>query len=321
MSEKKVEISDSPTLVLGGTGFVGGYLVDALTAAGHDVAVLVRPGSEAKLRGGSNVTSVPGELGSARVLHDLVDGCDAVIYNVGLLREFPRQGITFEQAQFLARYEGIREQAQFLGVVDTVSAMREAGVRRLLLMSAIGVKHPGTRYQSTKKRAEEHALGSGLDVTVLRPSVIFGDPRGTMEFATQLYRDMVRPPLPAVSFPGVKMSPVFIEDVADAFVAALEDDETIGKTIELAGPEILSWDDMVTRIAAAVGRKKLLLTMPIPVMRLGAKLFDWLPFYPVTRDQLTMLEEGNTASAAPLQELIGRPPKAMTSETLSYLAK
>lgn len=294
--------------IIGGTGFVGGYLVDALTAAGHDAAVLVRPGSEAKLRGGSKVTSVPGELGSARVLHDLVDGCDAVIYNVGLLREFPRQGITFEQAQFL-------------GVVDTVSAMREAGVRRLLLMSAIGVKHPGTRYQSTKKRAEEHALGSGLDVTVLRPSVIFGDPRGTMEFATQLYRDMVRPPLPAVSFPGVKMSPVFIEDVADAFVAALEDDETIGKTIELAGPEILSWDDMVTRIAAAVGRKKLLLTMPIPVMRLGAKLFDWLPFYPVTRDQLTMLEEGNTASAAPLQELIGRPPRAMTSETLSYLAK
>ena len=294
--------------IIGGTGFVGGYLVDALTAAGHDVAVLVRPGSEAKLRGGSKVTGVPGELGSASVLHDLVDGCDAVIYNVGLLREFPRQGITFEQAQFL-------------GVVDTVSAMREAGVRRLLLMSAIGVKHPGTRYQSTKKRAEEHALGSGLDVTVLRPSVIFGDPRGTMEFATQLYRDMVRPPLPAVSFPGVKMSPVFIEDVADAFVAALEDDETIGKTIELAGPEILSWDDMVTRIAAAVGRKKLLLTMPIPVMRLGAKLFDWLPFYPVTRDQLTMLEEGNTASAAPLQELIGRPPEAMTSETLSYLAK
>jgi uncharacterized protein YbjT (DUF2867 family) len=294
--------------IIGGTGFVGGYLVDALTAAGHDVAVLVRPGSEAKLRGGSNVTSVPGELGSAKVLHGLVEGCDAVIYNVGLLREFPRQGITFEQAQFL-------------GVVDTVSAMQEAGVRRLLLMSAIGVKHPGTRYQSTKKRAEEHALGSGLDVTVLRPSVIYGDPRGTMEFATQLYRDMVRPPLPAVSFPGVKMSPVFIEDVADAFVAALEDDETIGKTIELAGPEILSWDDMVTRIAAAAGRKKLLLTMPIPVMRFGATLFDWLPFYPVTRDQLTMLEEGNTASSAPLQKLIGRPPKAMTSETLSYLAR
>ena len=292
--------------IIGGTGFVGGYLVEALVKAGHDVACLVRPGSEDKLRGGASVTPVPGELGSTQALKRLIEGCDAVIYNVGLLREFPRRGITFEQAQFQ-------------GVVDTVSAMQNTGVRRLLLMSAIGVKHPGTKYQSTKYRAEQHALASGLDVTVLRPSVIFGDPRGTMEFATQLYGDMVRPPLPAVSFPGVRMSPVFIGDVADAFVAALENDATYGKTIELAGPEILSWDDIVRRIAAAVQRKKLVLTMPLWVMRSGATLFDWLPFYPVTRDQLIMLEEGNTASSDDLRELIARPPRAMTPEALAYL--
>jgi NADH dehydrogenase len=294
--------------IIGGTGFVGSYLIDALVAAGHDVVAMVRPGSEDKLPGGERVTAVPGELGKAAVLNDLVDGCDAVIYNVGLLREFPRRGITFEQAQYQ-------------GVVDTVNAMRQAGVRRLLLMSAIGVKHPGTKYQSTKRRAEQHALDSKLDVTVLRPSVIFGDPRGTMEFATQLYRDMVRPPFPAVSFPGVEMSPVFIEDVADAFVAALEDNSTIGKTIELAGPEILSWDDIVARIADAVGRKKLVLPMPIWMMRAGATLFDWLPFYPVTRDQLTMLEEGNTAPSSPLQDLIGRAAQPMSADALSYLDK
>ena len=292
--------------IVGGTGFVGGYLVEALVKAGHDVACLVRPGSENKLRGGPSITQVRGELGSGKALKNLVHGCGAVIYNVGLLREFPRRGITFEQAQYQ-------------GVVDTVSAMQEAGVRRLLLMSAIGVKHPGTKYQSTKYRAEQHALGSDLDVTVLRPSVIFGDPRGTMEFATQLYRDMVRPPFPAVSFPGVEMSPVFIGDVADAFVAALENEATRGKTIELAGPDVLSWDQIVRRIAAAVGRKKLVLTMPLWVMRTGATLLDWLPFYPVTRDQLTMLEEGNTASPEALQSLIARPPKAMTAEALAYL--
>jgi NADH dehydrogenase len=142
-----------------------------------------------------------------------------------------------------------------------------------------------------------------------------------MEFATQLYRDMVRPPFPAVSFPGVEMSPVFIEDVADAFVAALEDNSTIGKTIELAGPEILSWDDIVARIADAVGRKKLVLPMPIWMMRAGATLFDWLPFYPVTRDQLTMLEEGNTAPSSPLQDLIGRAAQPMSADALSYLDK
>lgn len=292
--------------IVGGTGFVGGYLVDALVEAGHDVAALVRPGSEAKLRHRDVVRAVPGDLASAEALRALVEGADAVIYAVGLLREFPRRGITFEGAQYQ-------------GVVDTVAAMQDAGVQRLLLMSAIGVKHPGTPYQSTKFRAEQHALASGLDVTVLRPSVIFGDPRGTMEFATQLYRDMVRPPLPAVAFPGVRMSPVFVEDVADGFARALEDDTAIGRTIEMAGPEVLSWRDMVARIAAAASRSKMILPMPLAVMKAGATLLDWLPFYPVTRDQLTMLEEGNTASPEPLQELIGRPPRAMTAEALAYL--
>ena len=294
------------TAIVGGTGFVGGYLLDALVHAGHDTAALVRPGSEAKLRHSDEVTSVQGDLGSGDALRELIGGADAVIYCVGLLREFPSRGITFEKAQYQ-------------GVVDTVEAMRDAGVGRLLLMSAIGVKHPGTKYQSTKYRAEQHALDSGLDVTVLRPSVIFGDPRGTMEFATQLYRDMIRPPLPAVEFPGVQMSPVFVKDVADAFVRALEDDATIGKTLELAGPEVLSWGDIVKRIAAAVDKKKLVLTMPLALMKLGATLFDWLPFYPVTRDQLIMLEEGNTAPPAALRALIGRAPKAMDADALAYL--
>jgi NADH dehydrogenase len=294
--------------VIGATGFVGGYLVDALINRGHAVSAMVRPGSETKLRGHADVSMVAGDLDSGEALRDVIAGCDAVIYNVGLLREFPRRGITFEQAQ----YEG---------VVDTVAAMRDSGVRRLLLMSAIGVKDPGTKYQSTKYRAEQHALGSELDVTVLRPSVIFGDPRGTMEFATQLCRDMVLPPLPAIAFPGVEMSPVFIGDVADAFVAALEDDATIGRTIELAGPEVLSWNEILSRIAAAASRKKIVLPMPVWAMRLAATLFDWIPLFPVTRDQLTMLEEGNTASPDELQQLIGRPPQAFGPKALAYLRR
>jgi NADH dehydrogenase len=187
-------------------------------------------------------------------------------------------------------------------------------------MSAIGVKDPGTKYQSTKRRAEVHALESGLDVTVLRPSVIFGDPRGTMEFATQLNRDMVRPPLPAVNFGGVEMSPVHVEDVAAAFVAALEDRGTIGKTLELAGPEILGWGDMVQRIASATGKSKLMLPMPLWLMKIGATLFDWLPFYPVTRDQLIMLGEGNTGSSEILGELIARQARSFSAAELQYLA-
>jgi NADH dehydrogenase len=194
-------------------------------------------------------------------------------------------------------------------------------------MSANGVKQPGTPYQETKYRAEQHALQSGLDVTVLRPSVIFGDPEGKMEFASQLFNDMVRPPIPAVGFfsglnpakGAIVMSPVHIGDVASAFVAALENNATIGKTYSLGGPEVLSWQEMLRRIAAATGRKKWILPMPTWIMRAAATLLDWLPFFPVTRGQLTMLEEGNIADPEILKQLIGRDPQGFTPDALSYL--
>jgi len=301
--------------IVGGTGFVGSYICEAVAAAGHDLVLLVREGSEGKAEQARHARLVTGDLSSRDSLDDLVSGCDAVIYNVGILRESRRDGITFEAMQF----EGAR---------NTVDAARGAGVRRLLLMSANGVKEPGTPYQETKHRAERYALESGLRVTVFRPSVIFGDPRGRMEFATQLFNQMIRPPLPAVAFyagtnPGrgaVLMSPVAVEDVAQAFAVALDDDATIGKTFELGGPEVLSWRQIVKRIAAAAGRRKTILPMPIALMKLNAALFDRLPFFPVTRDQLAMLEEGNTANPAVLEQLIGTKPKPFTPEALSYIS-
>jgi NADH dehydrogenase len=301
--------------IIGGTGFVGSYIVDALIDAGHEPHVLVRSGSEDKLHRADECRITTGDLGSTEALDSLIAGCDAVIYNVGILREFPRQGITFEALQYL-------------GAEAVAKAAKRAGIRRFLLMSANGIDSAETPYQTTKLRAEAMIRESGLDYTIFRPSVIFGDPRGTMEFATQLYRDMVRAPLPAVGFhtglsPAsgeVVMSPVHVRDVADAFVGALTDDATIGKCFVLGGPEVVSWVEMLERIAEAVGRKKLILPMPIGFMKLGATLLDWLPFFPVTRDQLTMLADGNTAEPDELAALIRREPKAFSPENLSYLA-
>lgn len=300
--------------IIGGTGFVGGYLTAALLDAGHEPSLLVRPGSESKVGKHDKIRITPGDMSSDVALGEVMEGCTAVIYNVGILREFPSRGITFEESQYR-------------GLVRTVEAAKAAGVKRLLLMSANGVKIPGTPYQETKRRAEEHALQSGLDVTVIRPSVIFGDPQGKMEFATQLFQDMVKPPIPAVGFfsgrnrqeGAIVMSPVHIKDVASAFVAALADSATIGKTYSLGGPEVLTWDEMIRRIAEATGRKKWILPMPTYLMRIGATLFDWLPFFPVTRGQLTMLEEGNTADPEILEQLIGRAPQGFTVEALDYL--
>jgi len=300
--------------IFGGTGFVGSFLVDALIAAGHEPSLMVRHGSERKVRQAERCRLVEGDLSSTTAIDATLENCDAIIYSVGILKEFPKQGITFEELQYD-------------GVVRVAEAARKRGISRFLLMSANGAKSPGTPYQETKFRAEEHVRTSGFDVTIFRPSVIFGEPRGRMEIGTQLYAEMISPPIPAVGFftgwhpyqGEIEMSPVHVEDVAQAFLTALRESSTIGKTYVLGGPEVLSWNEILRRIASTVGRKKWILPMPIGIMKLAAALLEWLPFFPVTRDQLTMLAEGNTADPAVLAQLIGRQPKAFNEAHLVYL--
>jgi len=300
--------------IFGGSGFVGSFLVDALIAAGHEPSLMVRLGSERKVKQAERCRLVAGNLSSTTAIDATLENCDAVIYSVGILKESPKQGITFEELQYN-------------GVVRVAESAKTRGISRFLLMSANGAKSTGTPYQETKFRAEEHVRASGFDVTIFRPSVIFGEPRGRMEIGTQLYAEMISPPIPAVGFftgwrpyrGAVVMSPVHVEDVAQAFLTALRESSTIGKTYVLGGPEVLSWAEMLRRIARTVGRKKWILPMPIGIMKLAAALLDWLPFFPVTRDQLTMLAEGNTADPAALAQLIGRQPKAFNEAHLAYL--
>ena len=123
--------------IYGGTGFVGSYLLDALVAAGHDPAVLVRPGSEGKVRHPEKCRLVPGDIGDPKAVGEVLTGCDAAIYNIGILRENPSAGITFKALQ----YEGAKL---------SVEAAVDRGIRRFVLMSANGVKANGTAYQETK---------------------------------------------------------------------------------------------------------------------------------------------------------------------------
>lgn len=307
--------SQNTVAVIGGTGFVGSHIVAALHEAGNATSLLVRPGSEQKVADPGASRIVSGDIDDKDAIDRVLDGADAVIYLVGILRAEPRRGVTFEAMQ----YDGA------VLVADRAIAK---GVRRFLLMSANGVDAEATPYQRTKRNAERYVCSLDLDVTVMRPSVIFGDPHGRMEFATQLYQDLVRPPIPAVGFfsgwpPSrhpVLMSPVHVDDVAAAFVRALDDAATFGKTYSLGGPERLSWTEMLERVAAAAGKDKLIIPMPTALMRIPALLFDWLPIFPVTRDQLTMLEQNNVCAPHELEQLTGSAPRAFTVENLGYLA-
>jgi NADH dehydrogenase len=238
-----------------------------------------------------------------------------VIYNIGILREFPAQHVTYQALHF----EGARR---------AMDAAEDAGVRRFLLMSANGVKADGTGYQRTKYEAEQHLKTTSLQWTIFRPSVLFGDPRGRMEFATQLYRDIVRSPLPAPLFydgllpvnAGMfRMSPVHVKDVATVFVKALDMPETAGQMYELCGPQALSWKDILQMIAAAAGTSKRALPAPAMLLKVLAAALDQYAFFPITRDQLTMLMEGNTCGGQDAFQTFGLEPAPFDTTRLSYL--
>jgi NADH dehydrogenase len=300
--------------IIGGTGFVGSYLLEALARDGHALRVMTRPGSDDKLPTLADLERVPGEVGDEAAVRNCFEGCDAAIYLIGILREDPSRGITFDAMQRR-------------GAERAIAAAEEVGVRRFLLMSANGIDAAATPYQVTKLAAEEALKGSSLEWTIFRPSVIFGPPRGRMEFCTQLKQELIESPLPAPLFytgllptdaGAFELGPVHVEDVAAAFAKSLATPETIGRTLELCGPDAWSWKQILSGIAAAAGRKKLML--PAPVMFIGpvATVMGRFSWFPVTRDQLTMLLAGNTCvedGFAPL----GITPRPFDPDTLAYL--
>lgn len=303
------------TCLIGGSGFVGTHLVEKLIVDGHSPRLLLRPRANPRPAWVDRCETVPGEVADTAAVSAAVAGCEAVIYLIGILREFPSQGITFEGLQFS-------------GVERTLEASRAAGVGRFLLMSANGVKPDGTPYQRTKFQAEEAVKTSGLRWTIFRPSVIFGPPQGRMEFCTQLRQDIIDSPLPAPLFyPGLlptgagafQLAPVAIADVAQAFVRALTRPETEGRTFDLCGPEPKSWKEILATIAAAVDKRKLMLPAPAIGVKTAAALFDRFYWFPISRDQLTMLMEGNVCADASAYPLLGISPQPFTVESLSYL--
>lgn len=300
--------------IIGGTGFVGSYIVDALVAAGHLPRLMVRAGHEDRVRHPDRVEIVSGELANGKDIDAVLDGAEAAIFNVGILREVPARDITFKALQ----------QDAAIAVID---AARAKGIRRFLLMSANGVNAAGTPYQRTKALAEAHLAESDLDWTVFRPSVIFGPPRGRMEFATQLRRDLIGVPIPApLFFPGLQitragtfeLSPVHVKDVASAFRISLENSDTEGKVLHLGGPESLSWREILARLGDTVHKHKRLLPVPALGVEAVAMLLDRFEQFPITRDQIRMLLEGNTCLPDDL-ETLGITPRSFDETSLAYL--
>ena len=299
--------------VFGATGFVGSYLIDELLDRGHHPVVLVRPASKHKVSQPARCTLVQGDIAEPAAVKMAIDGADAVIYNIGILREAPARGVTYEALHF----EGAKH---------AMDAAEQAGVRRFILMSANGVKIDGTAYQRTKYRAEQYLASTGLDWTVFRPSVLFGDPRGRLEFATQLYRDVVRSPLPApLFFDGLlptdagmfRMAPVHVKDVAGGLRQGPGYARNGGSQFQPVRSRCPAMADILQTIARAGGVTKRALPAPAPLLKGIAAVLDRYAFFPITRDQLTMLMEGNTCDGQEIFDSFGLMPMPSTRKPVS----
>ena len=272
--------------VTGGTGFVGKAVVRALQAHGFVVRCLVRPGSEPDLRGFEAIERVPGDVLMPHGLADSIEGCAAVIHLVGIIREHPAVGVTFERMHAAA-------------TANMVEVARAAGVRRYLQMSALGTRpNARSRYHRTKWEAEETVRQSDLQWTVFRPSVIYGPGDGFVTMLARLVRRL--PVVPVIGTGAYRLQPVAVEQVAEAFARALTRDATIGQTYEVGGPRAYPFTEILDLIGAALGKQKVRkVYQPLGIMRPLVACLERLPFFPLTSDQLRMLEENNVCDPEP----------------------
>ena len=297
----------------GGSGFVGGYILKELARKGHATRVLTRttprePAVE------SGLTYVEGDVTRRESLRGLLDGCDAVIHLVGIIDEHPAKGITFEHVHL----DGTRH------VVDEA---RSSGLDRFIQMSANGARPDGvSSYQTSKFRAEEYVKQAGFEHwTIFRPAIAFGDPGPNKpEFSKRIAQTLVKtfPVLPVPGDGRYAVQPISIQELAEAFVKALDLPSASGRTYCAAGKETLTFDDVLDRISVALGHEpKPKIHHPLWMVRSAVRAAARTGMLPISPDQLEMLVEGNTCDSSDFYRDFQVEYRPYSPENLAYLRR
>jgi uncharacterized protein YbjT (DUF2867 family) len=285
-------------LLTGATGTIGSALLRRLTRKGEPVRCLVRD---------------PRRLGDHRVrvqiaLGDLVDppsfrhalrGVDTVVHLAAAIRDEPRASI---------------EELNAVATLRLVRAAERAGARRFVFFSAMGARHHSrTRFFRAKALARQAVEGSSLETTVFSPSIVYtpGDP-----WLTLLERFSYLPAIPVSGSGRALYQPIWAEDVADCVVAALMASGPRKRSFELAGPETLSYDEIVRAAMRPTGRRRRLVHLPLPLVRLSLRALRRLggPKVFATWEEAELLEEPMTSVRGTADaESLGVRPLAMAS--------
>lgn len=296
--------------VFGGSGFIGRYVVKRLAERDYIVRVAVRDPEAAlflKPMGAPGQivpvgVSVTDDAGVAAV----VSGAEIVVNLVGILHETRK-----------ATFKAIQGEAP--GRIARAAAAAEA--RAVVHVSAIGADAASpSAYARTKAEGEQALREAFPKATVLRPSIVFGPEDGFFNRFAALAQFV--PALPLYGGGETKFQPVYVGDVADAVIAALNRADAAGRTYELGGPRVYSFRDLLQYILTVTGRRRLLLPLPWSVGRMQARVFELLPNPPLTRDQLLLLQKDNVVApdALTLADL-GIMPKAVEAIVPGYLGR
>ncbi len=281
-------------LVTGGTGFVGRKVVHALRAEERPVRALVRDPHRAETLRAWGCELVQGDVSDRESLRRAAEGCEAVVHLVAIIKGSRRD---FERVMS----EGTR---------NLVAAATEAGARRFVHMSALGVSERSkglVPYYAAKWEMEQAVKGSGLDWTIFRPSFVFGRDGGVLPTFVRQVR--LLPAAPVVGDGTRRLQPIWVDDVAAFFAKALSTPGSAGKTYDLGGPDTPTWNELYEAISRSLGKRRRLVHLPVVLVRANAAVLERLPRPPVTRDQLKMLLfEDNVGDPRPAVETFGIEP-------------
>jgi uncharacterized protein YbjT (DUF2867 family) len=296
------------TAVLGGSGFIGRYVVKRLAARGDVVPVGCRNAEEAKfLRPMGDVGQVQPvnvAIDDQVVLPAFLAGNNALVNCVGILRESGSQSF---------------ERAHHTGPAMLARFAREAGVERFVHLSAIGADPRSPSVYARTKAAGEAAVRDAFPtVTILRPSVVFGpEDQFFNRFAAMA---TLSPVLPLIGGGETRFQPIYVGDVADAVVKCLDDPATAGRTYELGGPKIYTFREILELLQSEIRRKRWFIDLPFGVAELQAKLMSILPNPPLTPDQVELLRRDNIVSPGALTlSSLGLTPTPVEAILPTYL--
>lgn len=293
--------------IVGGAGFIGRNIVKRLAARGAVIAVVsphaVRAGFLRPMGDVGQIATVDAGISDEATLAQLIDGCDTVICAAG----------TFAARRFdLVHHRGPATLARLAA---------SAGVRRFAHISAIGAApHSASAYARSKAAGEAAVLAAFPAATIIRPSLVFGPEDDLFNRFAAMAR--LAPVFPLIGGGATRFQPVFVGDVADAVVAALDRPESEGKTYELGGPEVMTFRQLIELLLKEIQRPRLLVPVPAPAAAVGAYFAEFLPDPPLTRDQVKMLATDNVVTPGmPGLEALGVVPTALDLILPTYLER